>query len=278
MPRRIRKTKTLVFLFDPNHNSQLTLHYPFFLFRLRFAATTKKSLIWSSSAPKLKIEDWSRIVMSTTTTGTQAYGEAWYWDNRYSNEPSPFDWYQKFITLSPIIHLYVPSRTHSILVVGSGNSGKLHFFFRSLSLSLYAISFIYLRPPHFPFFLWVQSKLLFYLFCAMHVSLSISRKKDKKINFVCFLQLSVKVWLMRVVIWMLLTLIYLRLSLRLCRKNTKIVPNWSVSLFLLCRVMNYVLWESLCSFVIVIRSSKHLFPIFHIILPINITNKDWSKR
>ncbi|XP_027336699.1 methyltransferase-like protein 13 [Abrus precatorius] len=55
------------------------------------------------------------------TTGSQAYGEAWYWDNRYSNEPSPFDWYQKYLTLAPIIQLYVPSN-HPILVVGSGNS------------------------------------------------------------------------------------------------------------------------------------------------------------
>ncbi|KAJ1393112.1 S-adenosyl-L-methionine-dependent methyltransferase [Sesbania bispinosa] len=50
------------------------------------------------------------------TTGTQAYGEPWYWDNRYSNEPGPFDWYQKYLTLAPIINLYVP-RNHLILVV-----------------------------------------------------------------------------------------------------------------------------------------------------------------
>ncbi|KAL1321010.1 hypothetical protein HN51_065733 [Arachis hypogaea] len=55
------------------------------------------------------------------TTSTQAYGEPWYWDNRYSNEPGPFDWYQKYLTLAPIINLYVP-RHHSTLVVGCGNS------------------------------------------------------------------------------------------------------------------------------------------------------------
>ncbi|KAK7329361.1 hypothetical protein VNO77_23522 [Canavalia gladiata] len=55
------------------------------------------------------------------TSGTQAYGEAWYWDNRYSNEPGPFDWYQKYLTLAPIITLYVPP-TLPILVVGCGNS------------------------------------------------------------------------------------------------------------------------------------------------------------
>ncbi|CAL0334918.1 unnamed protein product [Lupinus luteus] len=56
-----------------------------------------------------------------TTAGSQAYGEPWYWDNRYSNEPNPFDWYQKYPTLAPIINLYVPRSLH-ILVVGSGNS------------------------------------------------------------------------------------------------------------------------------------------------------------
>jgi hypothetical protein len=66
------------------------------------------------------------------STGTQAYGESWYWDNRYTNEPGPFDWYQKYITLAPIINLYVPSN-QSILVVGSGNSGK----------SIPSIQFIY---------------------------------------------------------------------------------------------------------------------------------------
>ncbi|XP_027902473.1 EEF1A lysine methyltransferase 4 [Vigna unguiculata] len=55
------------------------------------------------------------------TSSTQAYGEPWYWDNRYTNEPGPFDWYQKYITLAPIINLYVPP-TQRILIVGCGNS------------------------------------------------------------------------------------------------------------------------------------------------------------
>ncbi|KAG4956740.1 hypothetical protein JHK85_043120 [Glycine max] len=56
------------------------------------------------------------------TTSTQAYGEPWYWDNRYSNEPGPFDWYQKYLTLAPITNLYVPP-AQPVLVVGCGNSG-----------------------------------------------------------------------------------------------------------------------------------------------------------
>ncbi|XP_038881149.1 EEF1A lysine methyltransferase 4 isoform X1 [Benincasa hispida] len=56
-----------------------------------------------------------------TETCTQAYGEPSYWDNRYSNESGPFDWYQKYHSLAPLINLYV-SRHHRILAVGCGNS------------------------------------------------------------------------------------------------------------------------------------------------------------
>ncbi|KAF2312689.1 hypothetical protein GH714_039670 [Hevea brasiliensis] len=59
----------------------------------------------------------------TMGTSTQAYGEPWYWDNRYANESGPFDWYQKYDSLAPLINLYAP-RYHRprILVVGCGNS------------------------------------------------------------------------------------------------------------------------------------------------------------
>lgn len=58
-----------------------------------------------------------------TSSSTQAYGEAWYWDNRYTQDPSTFDWYQKYSSLAPLIRLYLPPH-HPILVVGCGNSGK----------------------------------------------------------------------------------------------------------------------------------------------------------
>ncbi|KAM4116681.1 hypothetical protein ACJW30_02G068200 [Castanea mollissima] len=60
--------------------------------------------------------------MAMGTCSTQAYGEAWYWDTRYSNESSSFDWYQKYPSLAPLIHLYIPHRHHPVLVVGCGNS------------------------------------------------------------------------------------------------------------------------------------------------------------
>ncbi|XP_050372199.1 uncharacterized protein LOC126790106 [Argentina anserina] len=59
---------------------------------------------------------------TTTQQQQQAYGEPWYWDNRYANESGPFDWYQKYQSLAPIINLYVPRHLRCVLVVGCGNS------------------------------------------------------------------------------------------------------------------------------------------------------------
>ncbi|XP_065878718.1 uncharacterized protein [Euphorbia lathyris] len=50
-----------------------------------------------------------------------AYGESWYWEDRYSNQSGSFDWYQKYPSLAPLINLYIP-RHHQILVTGCGNS------------------------------------------------------------------------------------------------------------------------------------------------------------
>lgn len=61
--------------------------------------------------------------MTLCTPSSQAYGERWYWDNRYTHESAPFDWYQKYPALASLIHLYVPHRHERILVVGCGNSG-----------------------------------------------------------------------------------------------------------------------------------------------------------
>ena len=60
--------------------------------------------------------------METETKTTQSYSEQWYWDERYTNESDPFDWYQNYTSLAPLINLYVPRRTHPVLVIGCGNS------------------------------------------------------------------------------------------------------------------------------------------------------------
>ncbi|KAL6646203.1 hypothetical protein ACP70R_017811 [Stipagrostis hirtigluma subsp. patula] len=52
---------------------------------------------------------------------SQAYGEAWYWDERYRKEAGPFDWYQKYPALAPLLRLYVAPH-HRLLLVGCGNS------------------------------------------------------------------------------------------------------------------------------------------------------------
>ncbi|CAH8362628.1 unnamed protein product [Eruca vesicaria subsp. sativa] len=59
--------------------------------------------------------------MATETT-TQSYSEQWYWDERYTNESEPFDWYQSYSSLAPLINLYVPNRPRPVLVIGCGNS------------------------------------------------------------------------------------------------------------------------------------------------------------
>ncbi|XP_074307360.1 uncharacterized protein LOC141642453 [Silene latifolia] len=56
-----------------------------------------------------------------TIGGTQAYGEASYWDRRYTQDQSPFDWYQNYSALSPLLNLYL-SPSNRLLVVGCGNS------------------------------------------------------------------------------------------------------------------------------------------------------------
>lgn len=59
--------------------------------------------------------------MTMGMTSSQAYGEAWYWDKRYAQEPGPFDWYQKYASLAPLLRLYALPH-HRILLVGCGNS------------------------------------------------------------------------------------------------------------------------------------------------------------
>ncbi|KAG1371407.1 calmodulin-binding transcription activator 1 [Cocos nucifera] len=62
------------------------------------------------------------MTMGTSSAfGTHAYGEPAYWDQRYRQDPGPFDWYQKYETLAPVLDLYL-RRSHRLLVVGCGNS------------------------------------------------------------------------------------------------------------------------------------------------------------
>ncbi|CAM8996417.1 unnamed protein product [Rhodiola kirilowii] len=57
----------------------------------------------------------------TPTASTTAYGEKEYWNKRYASESGPFDWYQKYSALAPLLQFYIPTRSR-VLVVGCGNS------------------------------------------------------------------------------------------------------------------------------------------------------------
>ncbi|KAK9147116.1 hypothetical protein Sjap_007019 [Stephania japonica] len=51
----------------------------------------------------------------------RAYGDPSYWERRYAKDPRPFDWYQSYPSLAPLIRLYVQPNSR-VLVVGCGNS------------------------------------------------------------------------------------------------------------------------------------------------------------
>lgn len=50
------------------------------------------------------------------------YGKTEYWDERYTRDPEPFDWYQRWSGVRDIIGEYLKSKSASILNVGCGNS------------------------------------------------------------------------------------------------------------------------------------------------------------
>ena len=49
------------------------------------------------------------------------YGKAAYWDERYTKDPEPFDWYQRYSGVKDLIAQYVKKTDH-ILNIGCGNS------------------------------------------------------------------------------------------------------------------------------------------------------------
>ena len=49
------------------------------------------------------------------------YGKIGYWDERYTKDPEPFDWYQRYQGLKDIIKQNIRT-DHNILMAGSGSS------------------------------------------------------------------------------------------------------------------------------------------------------------
>ncbi len=51
------------------------------------------------------------------------YGRAQYWEERYTKDSEPFDWYQRYYHLRDIIDLHIPVESR-ILNVGAGTSSN----------------------------------------------------------------------------------------------------------------------------------------------------------
>lgn len=49
------------------------------------------------------------------------YGKPEYWEERYSKDPEPFDWYQRYAALRDLVSAHVP-KAGAVLVPGCGNS------------------------------------------------------------------------------------------------------------------------------------------------------------
>mmetsp|Transcript_14963 Transcript_14963/g.47710 ORF Transcript_14963/g.47710 Transcript_14963/m.47710 type:complete len:213 (+) Transcript_14963:14-652(+) len=49
------------------------------------------------------------------------YGKSVYWDERYTKDPEPFDWYQRYSGIKDILAQHV-KKEDAILMVGAGNS------------------------------------------------------------------------------------------------------------------------------------------------------------
>ena len=49
------------------------------------------------------------------------YGKTTYWDERYTKDPEPFDWYQRYSGIKDLVAQYV-KKSDNILMSGAGNS------------------------------------------------------------------------------------------------------------------------------------------------------------
>lgn len=56
-----------------------------------------------------------------SSCNTYNYGDALYWDARYIQESTSFDWYQRYSSLRPFVRKFVPTSS-PVLMVGCGNA------------------------------------------------------------------------------------------------------------------------------------------------------------
>jgi hypothetical protein len=63
-------------------------------------------------------------------SGGPDYGNASYWDERYSGDEQSYDWYMDYRALQPYLQPYlVTEGDFEILIAGCGNSSKIGRFF-----------------------------------------------------------------------------------------------------------------------------------------------------
>lgn len=64
-----------------------------------------------------------------------------YWNDRYTKQPEPFDWYQSYKELKGLLNIYIPKDQVNINV-GCGNGCKCNFTLASLLFCSFAILYI----------------------------------------------------------------------------------------------------------------------------------------
>jgi len=60
-------------------------------------------------------------LLCTAAPAMAQYGKSEYWEERYTRDPEPFDWYQRWAGLKDTFLEYIQP-AHSILMLGAGNS------------------------------------------------------------------------------------------------------------------------------------------------------------
>jgi len=69
------------------------------------------------------------------------YGKTTYWDERYTKDPEPFDWYQRYSGVRDLVNQYV-KREDVILMSGCGNSRLTEDMFEDGNYKLFSLNII----------------------------------------------------------------------------------------------------------------------------------------
>ncbi len=75
-----------------------------------------------------------RIRRHNQSTAMAQYGKTAYWDERYTKDPEPFDWYQRYSGVRDLVNQYV-KREDLILMAGCGNSRMTEEMFEDGTLN-----------------------------------------------------------------------------------------------------------------------------------------------